>query len=155
MADINHVTLVGRLVRDAELKYISSGQAVCKFSVAVNKRRKNGEQWVDEPNFFDITLWGRLGESINQYLTKGKQVALEGELRQDRWEQDGQQRSKVEIVASNVMLLGGSGSGSSSGSGFNSYQRRENDSSGAGSANGYVPTASASMPADFSDDIPF
>jgi single-strand DNA-binding protein len=111
MADINHVVLVGRLTRDAELKYTANGQAVCKFSVAVNRRRKNGDQWVDEANFFDIVLWGRQGESLNQYLVKGKMVGVDGELRQDRWEQDGQNRSRVEIVAANLQLLGGNASG--------------------------------------------
>jgi single-strand DNA-binding protein len=111
MVDLNHVTLIGRLTRDAELKYTSGGQAVCKFSIAVNRRRKNGDQWEDEPNFFDIVLWGRQGESLNQYLVKGKMVGVEGELRQDRWQQDGQNRSKVEIIANNLQLLGGSGGG--------------------------------------------
>jgi len=117
MADINHVVLVGRLTRDAELKYTAGGQAVCKFSVAVNRRRKNGDQWEDEANYFDVVLWGRQGESLNQYLVKGKSVGVEGELRQDRWQQDGQNRSKVEIVANNIQLLGGSqGPGGSYGS---------------------------------------
>ena len=92
--------MIGRLTRDAELKYTASGQAVCKFSIAVNRRRKNGDQWEDEANFFDIVVWGRQGESLNQYLVKGKMVGVDGELRQDRWQQDGQNRSKVEIVAS-------------------------------------------------------
>ena len=102
MADINHVVLVGRLTRDAELKYTQGGAAVCKFSIAVNRRRKNGEEWVEEVNYFDIVLWGRQGEALNQYLVKGKQVAVDGELRQNRWEQDGQSRSKVEIIAEAV-----------------------------------------------------
>jgi len=105
MADINHVVLVGRLVRDAELKYTASGQAVCKFSIAINRRKKNGDQWVSEANYFDVVLWGRLGESINQYLLKGKSVGVEGELRQDRWQQDGQTRTKVDILANNIQLL--------------------------------------------------
>jgi single-strand DNA-binding protein len=115
MADINHVVLVGRLTRDAELKYTSGGQAVCKFSIAINRRRKNGDQWEDEANFFDIVLWGRQGEALNQYLVKGKMVGVEGELRQDRWQQDGQNRSRVEIVANNLQLLGGGSGGGSSG----------------------------------------
>jgi single-strand DNA-binding protein len=110
MVDINHVILLGRLTRDAELKVLTNGQAVCKFSIAVNRRKKSGEQWVDEPNFFDIVLWGRQGETLSQYLVKGKQVAIDGELRQDRWEQDGQNRSKVEIIANNIQLLGGGNS---------------------------------------------
>lgn len=107
MADLNHVVLIGRLTRDAELKYTSSGQAVCKFSIAVNRRKKNGDQWEDEANFFDVVIWGRQGESLHSYLVKSKWVAVDGELRQDRWVQDGQNRSKVEIYANYVQLLGG------------------------------------------------
>ncbi|GHU25242.1 hypothetical protein FACS1894164_13970 [Spirochaetia bacterium] len=106
MTDLNHVVLIGRLTRDAELKYTANGLAVCKFSIAVNRARKNGEQWVDEVSFFDIVLCGRQGEAISKYLVKGKQVAITGELRQDRWEQEGQNRSRVEIVAFNLQLLG-------------------------------------------------
>ncbi|MDR1909618.1 MAG: single-stranded DNA-binding protein [Spirochaetaceae bacterium] len=151
MADINHVVLVGRLTRDAELKYTAGGQAVCKFSVAVNRRKKSGEQWVDEANFFDIVLWGRQGEALNQYLVKGKLVGVDGELRQDRWEQDGQNRSKVEIVAANLQLLGGTGGGTGAGAGggaSGTYERR-------GEAD--QAPARESRPSDdgFSDDIPF
>jgi len=107
MADVNHVILIGRLTKDAELKFTSTGTAVCKFSIAVGKRIKKGEQWVEETSFFDVVLFGKSGEAINQYLVKGKQVAVEGELHQNRWEQDGQARSKIEINANNVQLLGG------------------------------------------------
>jgi len=106
MADINHVVLVGRLTRNAELKYTNSGAAVSKFSVAINQRRKKDDQWTDEVHFFDIVLWGKSAESLNPYLVKGKQVGIEGQLRQNRWEQAGQSRSKVEIFATNIMLLG-------------------------------------------------
>lgn len=158
MADVNHVILIGRLTRDAELKYTSGGMAVCKFAIAVNKRHKQGEQWVEEANFFDIVLWGRSGESLNQYLVKGKQVAVEGELHQNRWEQDGQARSKIEINANNVQLLGGNagGQGSSGHSdGFPStgssapYQKRP-----AAPPAGQADTDD-SVPPDFPDDIPF
>ena len=153
MADINHVVLVGRLTRDAELKYTASGQAVCKFSVAVNRRRKNGDQWIDEANFFDVVLWGRQGESLNQYLVKGKMVGVDGELRQDRWEQDGQNRSRVEVVAANIQLLGGgSGSGAPGGSNGGGYGERRNDAYGDRS----VRDAPAQGGDDgFTDDIPF
>jgi single-strand DNA-binding protein len=150
MADINHVVLVGRLTRDAELKYTSGGQAVCKFSIAVNRRKKSGEQWVDEANFFDIVLWGRQGESLNQYLLKGKQVGIEGELRQDRWEQDGQNRSKVEIVANNLQLLGGNSPGGSGGT----YQERRPPEDRPPRSEG--PAGGDGGPSDgFTDDIPF
>ena len=146
MVDVNHVVLIGRLTRDAELKYTASGQAVCKFSIAVNRRRKTGDQWVDEPNFFDIVLWGKQGETLNQYLVKGKQVGVDGELRQDRWEQDGQNRSKVEIVANNLQLLGGgnSGNGSFNSGSFNKQETAYGSASAGGSSGD-----------GFTDDIPF
>ena len=148
MADINHVVLVGRLTRDAELKYTAGGQAVCKFSVAVNRRRKNGDQWEDEANYFDVVLWGRQGEALNQYLLKGKSVGVDGELRQDRWQQDGQNRSKVEIVANNIQLLGGTPGGNQGGA----HQ-------GPGSHGGGWPAKggeNSHPPEDnFTDDIPF
>ncbi len=105
--DINHVVLVGRLTRDAQLKFTNSGLAICTFAIAVNRMVKQGDKWTDEAHFFDITLFGKLGEALSQYLLKGQQVAVEAELRQDRWEQDGQKRSKVVIIANALQLLGG------------------------------------------------
>lgn len=105
--DINRVNLIGRLTRDAELMYTNSGFALCKMSVAVNRRKKEGDRWTEEPNFFDISLWGKRGEALNQYLQKGAQIALEGHLKQERWEQDGAKRSKVIVEAENIQLLGG------------------------------------------------
>lgn len=107
MADVNHVVLIGHLTKDAELKYTGGGFTVSNFSIAINRRRKNGEQWEDEVHYFDITLFGKTGESLKPYLLKGKQVAVDGELRQDRWEKDGQSRSKVYVAANTVQLLGG------------------------------------------------
>ena len=157
--DINHVVLVGRLTRDAELKYTAGGQAVCNFSIAVNRNKKNGDQWVDEPSFFDIALWGRQGEVVNQYLVKGKTVGVDGSLRQDRWEKDGQNHSKVVIVADKVQLLGGgsgggfSGGASGGGSSGGGYQERRNDTDG-GRTPREVPPASGGDDG-FADDIPF
>jgi single-strand DNA-binding protein len=154
MADLNHVVLVGRLTRDAELKYTSGGQPVCKFSLAVNRRKKSGDQWVDEVSYFDIVLWGRQGESLNQYLVKGKQVGIDGELRQDRWEQDGQNRSKVEIVAINLQLLGGNpaGGNSSYGSGSGGYQERRGETPPERLSRETPPPGGDD---GFTDDIPF
>lgn len=104
--DINSVTIIGRLTRDAELKYTNSGSAVVNLGMAVNTSKKNGDQWEDEPNFFDVQLWGKRGESLNQYLLKGTRLAVTGELRQERWDQDGIKRSKVLIHASDIQLLG-------------------------------------------------
>jgi len=149
MVDINRVVLIGRLTREAELKYTSGGQAVCKFSIAVNRRKKNGDQWEDEANFFDIIVWGRQGESLHPYLLKGKMVGIDGELRQDRWQQDGQNRSKVEIIANSLQLLGGGPSdrqnsgGSSGSSGDGSYRGSSRDAQDTSKDDG------------FADDIPF
>ena len=150
MADLNHVVLIGRLTRDAEIKYTSGGQAVCKFSIAVNRRKKAGDQWEDEANFFDIVLWGKQGESLQSYLTKGKMVGVDGELRQDRWQQDGQNRSKIEIIANNIQLLGGGGQAG---------DRQNNNQQGGGSEGSYSQTRdnspSGGSSDSFVDDIPF
>ncbi len=158
MADLNHVMLIGRLTRDAELKYTQNGFAISNFSIAVNRRRKNGDQWVDEVSYFEINLFGKSAESLKQYLLKGKQVGIDGELRQDRWEQDGQSRSKIVINANNVQLLGGN-TGSSQGG---SYSRPEEAASNSyqqptgGYQNSYEsgPAYSAND-SDFPEDIPF
>jgi single-strand DNA-binding protein len=157
MADVNHVTLLGRLTRDAELKYTAGGQAVCKFSLAVNRRRKSGDQWIEEANFFDVVLWGRSGEAINQYLVKGKQIAIEGELRQDRWEQDGQNRSKVEIMANNVQLLGGGGNAGAGGAsgGFSNGPATQERRSGSAPRGASPSGAEDGGDEGFADDIPF
>jgi single-strand DNA-binding protein len=144
MADINHVVLVGRLTRNAELKYTSNGAAVSKFSIAINQRRKKDDQWVDESHFFDVSFWGRSAESINQYLVKGKQVGVEGQLRQNRWEQEGQARSKVEIFATNVMLLGSAPGG-----------RQAPSPTEARASGPDLPEGGSPPPDSFEDDIPF
>jgi single-strand DNA-binding protein len=173
MSDLNHVTLIGRLTRDAELKYTSGGMAVCKFSIAVNRKKKNGDEWVDEASFFDIVLWGRQGEAINQYLVKGKQIGVDGELRQERWQDrdSGQARSKVEIVASNIQLLGGGnnncgdsgdngnyGGGPRGGNGRgNSGNGRSGSYSGNNRPSGTAQSQGRTRENDdgFTDDIPF
>ena len=105
MQGINRVTLIGNLVKDSELKYTASGSAVCKFTVAVNRRKKNGDQWEDSANFFDITVWNKQAEMLGKYLLKGKLVGIDGELRQERWEKDGYSHSKVTVEANYIQLL--------------------------------------------------
>jgi len=158
MADLSVAVLVGRLTRDAELKYTNSGQAICHFSVATSSRKKKGDQWVDEASFWDVDLWGKQGESVNQYLVKGKLVAVEGTMRQDRWEQDGQSRMKVIISANTVQLLGSNQAGGQSGGSQGGAQGqqdgpRDYPSRDGGRPQGQAPRAPASD--DFSDDIPF
>lgn len=161
MTDINHVTLVGRLTRDVgnderSFGYLPSGQARANISIAVNRNRKQGDQWVDEANFFDVTIWGKTAENLKPYLTKGKQIAIDGYLKQDRWEKDGQKFSKVTVVANNVQLLGG---------------RSDNGGAAQGASGGYTPRFQNNSPAQpepapyeggfggndggFPEDIPF
>ena len=150
MADLNRVTLVGRLTRDAELKSIPSGQSVCKFGIAVNRAIKSGDEWKEEASFFDVVLWGRRGEALNQYLTKGKMIGVDGELRQDRWQQDGQNRSRVEIVANNIQLLGGnSGASGGGGPGYGAAPQSQ------GQGQSWQARDSAPPDDGFADDIPF
>lgn len=107
MASINRVVLVGNLTRDPELRHTPSGTALCKLGIAVNDRIKQGDEWVEKANFFDVTVWGAQAESCSRYLSKGRQVAIDGRLDHQTWEKDGQKRSKVEIIAQNVQFLGG------------------------------------------------
>lgn len=109
MGSFNQATLMGNLTRDIELRYTPAGTAVADISVAVNDRVKKGEQWVDEVNYFDATLWGRKAEIANEYLSKGSPVLLGGKLKQDRWEKDGENRSKVKLVVNEMQLLSGGG----------------------------------------------
>ena len=142
-SDLNVWVGIGRLTRDASLTYTSSGIAVCKFDIAVNRKKKSGDQYVDEVSFFTVVLWGKAGESLNQYLTKGKQVAVDGELKQDRWEQDGKKQSKVHVIANTVQLLDGgtpkgdSGQGGGQGSGHSSVDAARAAAGRDGSDAGY------------------
>jgi single-strand DNA-binding protein len=121
MASYNRVILVGNLTRDIELRYIPSGQAVSDVTVAVNDRRKTASgDWVDEATFVDVTLWGRNAEVASEYLSKGSPVLIEGRLKLDRWETDGQKRSKLRVICEKMQMLsaragGGSGGGSAAG----------------------------------------
>ena len=117
-SDINSVVIVGRLTRDVELKYMNNGNAVASMSIAVNRSKKEGDQWVSEAHFFDVSYFGKGAEAVKPYLTKGKQIAVQGSLRQNRWEKDGQKQSRISIVADNVQLLGGKSDGNSDGIGY-------------------------------------
>jgi single-strand DNA-binding protein len=143
-SDINHVVIVGRLTRDAELRYANSGTAICRFSLANNYSRKQGDQWTEETNFFDCTLFGRRGEAVHKYLTKGKQVGVDGSLRFSKWEQDGQPRSKVEIHVVELQLFGSRDGGREQGSEYSSSRQTEQSGPGEyGSGS------------EFEDDVPF
>ena len=106
MASFNRVILMGNLTRDIELKYTPSGTAVTDIGLAVNDRRKSASgEWVDETTFVDVTLWGRTAEVASEYLSKGSPVLVEGRLKLDTWETDGQKRSKLRVTGERMQML--------------------------------------------------
>ena len=112
MGSFNRCILMGNLTRDVELKYIPSGTAVAQVGLAVNDRRKNAAgEWVQETTFVDVTLWGRVAEVANEYLSKGSSVLIEGRLKLDTWEKDGKKNSKLKVVGESMQMLGGKGEG--------------------------------------------
>lgn len=152
MTDLNHVVLIGRLTQDLgnderSFGYIGNGQARANVSIAVNRSKKSGEQWIDEVNYFNVTIWGKTAENLKPYLTKGKQICVEGHLKQDRWEKEGKKESRITIVADNVQLLGG---------------KSENSGNTGNTVPKFVPAdnSESSIPVDnnsegFEEDIPF
>lgn len=112
MASYNRVILLGNLVRDIELRYTNSRMAVCQNAIAVNDRRKNASgEWIDETSFVDVTFFGRTAEVVSEYLGKGSPIFVEGRLKQDTWEKDGQKRSKLHVIVDRMQLLGGKNEG--------------------------------------------
>jgi single-strand DNA-binding protein len=106
--NINRVVVSGNLTRDPELRSTPGGTSVCSLRIAVNSRRKDESgQWVDKPNYFDVTVWGAQGENCAQYLAKGRPVAVDGRLDWREWEaKDGSKRQSVDIIADSVQFLG-------------------------------------------------
>jgi single-strand DNA-binding protein len=119
--NLNRVIVTGNLTKDPELRSTPNGTSVCKLRVAVNSRRKDSAsgEWVDKPNYFDVTVWGAQGENCANYLSKGRPVAVDGRLDWREWEaQDGSKRQAVEIVADNVQFLGSRSDNPGAGNGF-------------------------------------
>src|SRR5512134_1884429 len=158
MASFNRVILVGNLTRDPELRYIPSGTAVSEIGLAVNDRVKRGDQWVDETTFVDVTMWGRTAEVANEYLSKGSPVLIEGRLKLDSWEKDGQKRSKLRVVCEKMQMLGSRDGGGSGGNRSGGAQRGSGrpQSNQEESYGGEDYDAGAPSPAGFPpDEIPF
>jgi single-strand DNA-binding protein len=168
MASFNRVILMGNLTRDIEVRYLQSGTAVCDIGLAVNDRRKNQQtgEWIDEVTFVDITLWGRTAEVAGEYLSKGSPVMIEGRLKLDQWEKDGQKHSKLKVIGERMQMLGtkgGSGGGGGRGSnqsygGASSYE----DSGDYGDMPSAPPrgappqrSAPSAPPPPTQDEIPF
>lgn len=105
MANLNKVMLTGNLTQEPDYKVTTNGTAILTLRVAVNDRRKVGDEWTDVPGFYDCVIIGRRAESLRQFLSKGRKVAIEGKLRYSSWEKDGRLRSKVEIAIDDLELL--------------------------------------------------
>ncbi len=146
--NINRVIITGNLTRDPDLRSLPSGSAVCELRIASNTRRKDGSgQWVDKPNYFDVTVWGAQGENCAKYLAKGRSVAIDGRLEWREWadKETGKNRQAVTIVADSVQVLGGPREDGPAGGGMGGGSSYGGDQGG-----GRFP-ASSDLPPDTSD----
>ena len=155
--NINRVVLTGNLTRDPELRNLPSGMSVCSLRIASNTRRKDQSsgEWVDKPNYFDVTVWGAQGENCAQYLSKGRPVAVDGRLEWREWQdkETGAKRQGVDIIADSVQFLGGRDDAGGAGGGFQPRSDVPVDESDFAAAPAGDMASAPSMPAD--DDIPF
>jgi len=132
---INQVILMGNLTRDPELRTTPSGQTVCSFGMAINRSWQGSDGNQQEAvDYFDVTAWGKLGELVNQYLKKGRRCLIQGRLSYRSWEQDGQKRNKVEVIANDVTFLdsgnqqgGGASYGNTDDSNSSTTSSKKND----------------------------
>lgn len=156
--DLNKVFEIGNLTRDIELSFLQNGTPKGNVSIAVNRGKKSADgQWVEEASYFDVLIWGQTAQNLQQYLTKGKKIAVCGYLKQDRWQdqQTGQNRSRIYIVAEDVQLLGGqsqNGNGQPQFQSVQQYQQRPQQTAPQNyPQQSYVPPADGGFP----EDIPF
>lgn len=158
---VNKVILIGNLTRDPEVKYTPQGTAVAKIGIATNERFKDKDgQWQDRPEYHNIVAWQRLAEIAGEYLKKGSKVYIEGRLQTSSWEKDGQKHYKTEVVAGDLVLLGGRGEGGGGDEGGGGGYRRSSSSSGGGgfdqrSGGNDFDSAPANSGQITDDDIPF
>jgi single-strand DNA-binding protein len=151
--NINRVVMTGNLTRDPELRSTSGGTSVCSLRIACNTRRKDGSgQWVDKPNYFDVTVWGAQGENCAQYLSKGRPVAIDGRLEWREWDDKdtGKKRQSIDIIADSVQFLG-SREGGENGGRFTPQSDVPADTADFQTA----PAAPAGGEGAADDDIPF
>jgi single-strand DNA-binding protein len=156
MANLNKVLLIGRLTRDPESRSLSSGNSVVSFGLATNRTytKRDSNEKVEETCFVDVEAWGRTGETIARYMKKGRQIFIEGRLKFDTWERDGQRRSKLSVVADTFQFIDSNGAdgGEGGGGGRGNWSGRSQDRGGA------APVGVRETPQDDygdSDDIPF
>jgi len=144
---------MGNLTRDPELRQTPSGQSVCSFSLALNRAYKDQSgEWQEATDYIDVVCWGPLAERVSQYMAKGRRCLVQGRLQSRSWEQDGQKRSKVEVLANDVTFLDGRGEGGEGGG--NSAAPRASSTSTSGKKKDDVVEDIGDEPINL-DDIPF
>ena len=164
-ADLNRVTLVGRLTRDPELRHTGGGDPICSIRLAVSSRaRDDSGNWGDKSNYFDVTVFGRQAQTAADYLAKGRRIGVDGRLSWREWQaQDGTKRQAVEVIANDLFFLdsrGEGGGGSQESSGWSQPAGGGAAGGGAGGegagGGGDQPEDRSDMqPATADDDIPF
>ena len=156
MASYNRVILMGNLTRDVELRYTPAGTPVTEVGLAVNDRRKNQNgEWVDETTFVDVTFWGRTAEVASEYLSKGSPVFIEGRLKLDTWEKEGQKHYKLRVVCDRMQLLGGRSDGPRNSAPRGEYVEAHNAAHSPANVESANPPAGMDNPPAGGDDIPF
>jgi len=157
MASFNRVILVGNLTRTPELRTIPSGLSVTDIGLAVNDRRKSATgEWIEEVTFVDITLWGRQAEVVCEYASKGSPLLIEGRLKLDSWESEGQKRTKMKVIGERVQLLGARGGGSSSDEDGGGHTSRQSTRSSANTGRSAPPAQQHDYyDTQDGDDVPF
>lgn len=169
MASFNRVILLGNLTRDIEIKHLQSGMSVAEIGIAVNDRRKDQSgNWIEETTFVDVTLWGRTAEVAAEYLGKGSPILIEGRLKLDQWEKDGQKRSKMRVICEKMQMIPTGGAKGGGGGGRGGFSRGGGGDDGPGFDESEYGGESMSAPAPArsggrsapsapppGDDIPF
>ena len=160
-ANLNKVLLMGNLTRDPEVKYTPKGTAVCDLGLAINDSYKAQDGTIKETvTYVDIEVWGRQAETCKQYLTKGRPIFVEGQLRLDQWETpQGEKKSRLKVRADRVQFLGSpSGGGNRGGAGGGGGEQRSSSPSETGRTAAARPASTVSEdspPPPTDDDIPF
>ena len=151
---VNQVIMMGNLTRDPELRQTPGGQSVVSFSLALNRSYKDQSgEWQEATDYIDVSAWGPLAERVAQYMTKGRRCLVQGRLQSRSWEQDGQKRSKVEVLANDVTFLDGRGEGGE-GSSAGSFGASNSGGSNGGKKDDVVIEDIGDEPVNL-DDIPF
>ena len=157
MANLNKVMLIGRLTRDPETRHTAGGNSVTNFGLAINRsyRKKDSDELVEETTFVDVEAWGKTGETFARYMKKGSQAYVEGRLKLDSWEKDGQKRSKLLIVMEEFQFLDSrNGGGGSNGGGQAPSAERRRPAPATKPAGGGEATPQDDY-SQFDSDIPF